>query len=253
MTIQYDGGRYSGWQRQGNTSSTIQGKLEQALTRLIGQEIELSGSGRTDGGVHALGQVANFRAKAFLDCEQFRAQLNGALPEDIYVSDLRLAGERFHARFSAREKVYRYTIETGAQRNVFARKYVYHLPEALDIGRMQDTAALLLGTHDFRGFSTGRTKKTTVRHLSSIDIRREGANVTLTFTGNGFLYNMARAMAGTVVYAAEGKIAPKDIGAILDSGNRTAAGPTVPAGGLYMTGVWYDKGQDRFSLNNGFR
>lgn len=239
MTIQYDGGRYSGWQRQGNTSSTIQGKLEQALTRLIGQEIELSGSGRTDGGVHALGQVANFRAKAFLDCEKFRKQLNEALPEDIYVSDLRLAGERFHARFSAKEKVYRYTIETGAERNVFARKYVYHLPEVLDIGRMQDTAALLLGTHDFKGFSTGRTKKTTVRHLSSIDIRREGANVTLTFTGNGFLYNMVRILAGTLIEVGLGQRAPESVLSVLETGDRSGAGFTAPAQGLCLMEVRY--------------
>lgn len=239
MTIQYDGGRYSGWQRQGNTPNTIQGKLEQALTRLIGQEIELSGSGRTDGGVHALGQVANFRAKAFLDCEQFRRHLNEALPEDIYVSDLRLAGDRFHARFSAKEKVYRYTIENGAERNVFARKYVYHLPETLDLQRMQDTAALLLGTHDFKGFSTGRTKKTTVRHLSSIDIRREGANVTLTFTGNGFLYNMVRILAGTLIEAGLGQRAPESVLSVLETGDRSGAGFTAPAQGLCLMEVRY--------------
>ena len=189
--------------------------------------------------MHALGQVANFRAKAFLDCEKFRGQLNEALPEDIYVSDLRLAGERFHARFSAREKVYRYTIETGAQRNVFARKYVYHLPETLDIGRMQDTAALLLGTHDFKGFSTGRTKKTTVRHLSSIDIRREGANVTLTFTGNGFLYNMVRILAGTLIEAGLGQRAPESVLNVLETGDRSGAGFTAPAQGLCLMEVRY--------------
>lgn len=186
-----------------------------------------------------MGQVANFRAKAFLDCEKFRRQLNEALHEDIYVSDLRLAGERFHARFSAKEKVYRYTIETGAERNVFARKYVYHLPEVPDIGRMQDTAALLLGTHDFKGFSTGRTKKTTVRHLSSIDIRREGANVTLTFTGNGFLYNMVRILVGTLIEAGLGQRAPESVLSVLETGDRSGAGFTAPAQGLCLMEVRY--------------
>ncbi len=240
MTVQYDGTRYSGWQRQGNTASTIQGKLEQALTRLIGQEIELSGSGRTDGGVHALGQVANFRAKAFLDCGPFRETLNEALPEDIYVADLRPAADRFHARFSAKEKVYRYTIENGPNRNVFTRKYVYHLPEPLDIGRMQDTANLLLGTHDFRGFSTGRTKKSTVRHISSIDIRREGENVTLTFTGSGFLYNMVRILTGTLIEAGLGQRAPESVLPVLETGQRSDAGFTAPAQGLCLMEVRYE-------------
>lgn len=239
MTIQYDGTRYSGWQRQGNTAATIQGKLERTISRLIGQEIEISGSGRTDGGVHALGQVANFRAEAYLDCKEFRRRLNDALPEDLYVSDLRPAADRFHARFSAKEKVYRYTIENGPERNVFARKYVYHLAEPLDLQPMQDTAALLLGTHDFRGFSTGRTKKSTVRHISSIDIRREGDIITLTFTGNGFLYNMVRILTGTLIEAGLGKRQPESVLPILETGNRADAGFTAPAQGLCFMEVRY--------------
>ena len=239
MTVQYDGTRYSGWQRQGNTSSTIQGRLEQTLSRLLEEPISVSGSGRTDGGVHALGQIANFRAEKFLSCKEFRDRLNAALPEDIYVSDLRLAGERFHARLSAKEKVYRYTIENGPNRNVFTRKYVYHLPEALDIGRMQDTAALLLGTHDFRGYSTGHTKKSTVRHLSSIDIRREGENLTLTFTGNGFLYNMVRILTGTLIEVGLGQRTPDSVLTALESGIRTDAGFTAPPHGLCLLEVRY--------------
>ena len=122
---------------------------------------------------------------------------------------------------------------------MFARKYVYHLPEVLDIGRMQDTAALLLGTHDFKGFSTGRTKKTTVRHLSSIDIRREGANVTLTFTGNGFLYNMVRILAGTLIEAGLGQRAPESVLSVLETGDRSGAGFTAPAQGLCLMEVRY--------------
>ena len=174
MVIQYDGTRYSGWQRQGNTSSTIQWKLEQALTRLLGQPTEVSGSGRTDAGVHALRQAANFRAAEFLDCKSFRLRINESLPEDICVTDLRVAGDRFHARFSAKEKVYRYTILNSVNRDVFARKYSHHLPEELNLSAMEETAALLVGTHDFKGFSTGRTKKSTVRHCRKLRFARRG-------------------------------------------------------------------------------
>ncbi len=239
MTVQYDGTRYSGWQRQGNTSFTIQGKLEQTLSRLLEEPISVSGSGRTDGGVHALGQVANFRTSAFPDCEKFRAQLNDALPEDIFVSELRPAGERFHARLSAREKVYRYTIENGAERNVFARKYVYHVAEPLDMDKMTRAANLLLGTHDFRGYSTGHTKKSTVRHLSSIDIRREGENLTLTFMGNGFLYNMVRILTGTLIEVGLGQRTTESVLTVLESGKRTDAGFTAPPQGLCLMEVHY--------------
>ena len=239
MTVQYDGTRYSGWQRQGNTSSTIQGRLEQTLSRLLEEPISVSGSGRTDGGVHALGQIANFRTEKFLNCKEFRDRLNAALPEDIFASDLRLAGERFHARLSAKEKVYRYTVENGAERNVFARKYVYHVAEPLDGDKMTRAANLLLGTHDFRGYSTGHTQKSTVRHLSSIDIRREGENLTLTFTGNGFLYNMVRIMTGTLIEVGLGERTPESVLTALESGKRTDAGFTAPPQGLCLMEVRY--------------
>lgn len=239
MTVQYDGARYSGWQRQGNTSSTIQGRLEQTLSRLLEEPVSVSGSGRTDGGVHALGQIANFRTNVFLDCEKFRNRLNDALPEDIFVSDLRLAAERFHARLSAREKVYRYTIENGTERNVFARKYVYHVAEPLDAEKMTRAANLLLGAHDFRGYSAGHTKKSTVRHLSAVDIRREGENLTLTFTGNGFLYNMVRILTGTLIEVGRSQRTPESVLDALKSGKRTDAGFTAPPQGLCLMEVHY--------------
>ena len=239
MTVQYDGTRYSGWQRQGNTSSTIQGRLEQTLSRLLEEPVSVSGSGRTDGGVHALGQIANFRTNTFLDCNEFRNRLNDALPEDIFVSDLRLAAERFHARLSAKEKVYRYTIENGAERNVFERKYVYHVAEPLDMDKMTRAANLLLGTHDFRGYSTGHTKKSTVRHLSAVDIRREGENLTLTFTGNGFLYNMVRILTGTLIEVGLSQRTPESVLDALESGKRTDAGFTAPPQGLCLIEVRY--------------
>ena len=239
MTVQYDGTRYSGWQRQGNTSSTIQGRLEQTLSRLLEEPVSVSGSGRTDGGVPALGQSAKFRTNTFWDCHEVRHRLNVARPEDIFVSDLRLAAERLHARLSAKAKVYRYTIENGAERNVFGRKYVYHVAEHLDMDKMTRAANLLLGTHEFRGYSTGHTKKSTVRHLSAVDIRREGENLTLTFTGNGFLYNMVRILTGTLIEVGLSQRTPESVLDALESGKRTDAGFTAPPQGLCLIEVRY--------------
>lgn len=239
MTISYDGTRYSGWQRQGNTASTIQYRLEQAISRLLECPTEITGSGRTDAGVHAMGQVANFRTEARVDCETFRQRLNEVLPEDISILSLRPAAERFHARFSAREKVYRYTIQNSPNKDVFGRKYSYHLAEPLDLAAMERAAGLLLGTHDFRGYSTGRTKKSTVRHLAEIQICREGERVTLTFRGNGFLYNMVRILAGTLIEVGLGKRTLDSVLPALETGDRTQAGFTAPAQGLCLMQVIY--------------
>lgn len=239
MTIQYDGSRYSGWQRQGNTSATIQHKLEHTISYLTGEQVEISGAGRTDAGVHALGQTANFRLSRWKDPAELLSQLNQALPEDIYISDLQKAGERFHARLSAKEKVYRYTIQNGIQRDVFWRKYSYYVPKLLDIASMQDTAKLLIGTHDFRGFSSGHTKKSTIRSLSDIAITAEENKIYLTFIGNGFLYNMVRILSGTLIEAGLGKRTPESVLPVLSGGDRSCAGFTAPAQGLCLMEVRY--------------
>lgn len=239
MTVQYDGTRYSGWQRQGNTASTIQGKLERALSRLLGEDIQVSGAGRTDGGVHAMGQCANFKSVHSLNCEDFQKKLNEALPEDIAVLDLHPASPRFHARLSAKEKTYRYTIRNTHTKDVFSRKYVYQVPEPLDLAAMETAKTYLLGTHDFKGFSTGRTKKSTVRHLSSIEIEKEGETVTLIFTGNGFLYNMVRILSGTLIETGLSQREPESVLSVLESGDRQEAGFTAPAQGLCLMNVMY--------------
>lgn len=239
MTVQYDGTRYSGWQRQGNTASTIQYRLEQCLSRLLGEEIEISGSGRTDAGVHALGQVANFRSGAYLDCPQFLIQLNESLPEDITVVDLRLASDRFRARLDAKEKTYRYTINNSVFTDVFRRKYEYQLTAPLDIKAMEDTAGLLLGTHDFKGFSTGRTKKSTVRQLKSIEIIQDGSKLYLDFTGNGFLYNMVRILTGTLIEAGLHQRTPESVLDVFETLDRPQAGFTAPPQGLCLIKVTY--------------
>lgn len=237
--VSYDGTRYSGWQRQGNTASTIQYKLERAISGLLSEEIEVSGSGRTDAGVHAMGQIANFKTPQRLDVENFTQRLNEALPEDISVSNMLLASPRFHARLSAKEKTYRYTVQNAAASDVFRRKYEYKIPEPLDMDAMRQGAELLLGTHDFQGFSTGRTKKSTVRHIREISITREGSKVYLTFTGNGFLYNMVRILTGTLIEIGRGERTPESILAVFSSGDRTKAGFTAPPQGLCLMEVLY--------------
>ena len=239
MTVQYDGTRYSGWQRQGNTNSTIQYKIEQCLSRLLKEEIEISGSGRTDAGVHALGQVVNFRAEKRLDCSLFLVELNEALPEDITVTDLRIASDRFRARLDAKEKTYRYTVNNSPFTDVFRRKYEYQLSEPLDVSAMEEAAKLLLGTHDYNGFSTGRTKKSTVRTIKSIEIFREGNKLYFDFNGNGFLYNMVRILTGTLIEVGLGKREPQSILAVFETNDRTLAGFTAPPQGLCLMEVTY--------------
>lgn len=237
--IQYDGTRYSGWQRQGNTAATIQGRLEKAISGLLGEEVELHGSGRTDAGVHALGQVANFKTNARLELPRFTAELNGVLPEDIAVLELALAEPRFHARLNAREKVYRYTIRNSVIPDVFRRRFEYGLKEPLDLGKMQTAAELMLGTHDFRGFSTGRTKKSTLRQVRSIEIEKTGDRVDITYTGEGFLYNMVRIMTGTLIEVGLGQRNGDSILDVFASKDRALAGFTAPAQGLCLMEVRY--------------
>ena len=238
MTLQYDGTRYSGWQRQGNTGHTIQARVEQALTALLGASVEISGSGRTDAGVHALGQVASFHTDAPMP-EDALPRLNALLPGDIAVTRLGPASQRFHARLSAREKTYRYTVWNSPIPDVLGRRFQYQLPEPLDDEAMTQAARLLLGTHDFAGYSTGRTKKTTVRHLRAIELRREGARLELYFTGNGFLRNMVRILTGTLLEVGLGARTPETVLEPLETCDRQRAGATAPAQGLCLMEVYY--------------
>ncbi len=240
LTIQYDGSRYDGWQRQGNTDNTIQGKLEAVLSRLAGRPVELHGAGRTDAGVHAEGQVASVRLPGDLSPAQVMAYLNQYLPEDIAVTAAEPADERFHARLSAVGKVYRYAIRLGGTPDVFRRKYQYRVEEPLDLDAMRRAASLLTGTHDFRAFcSNKRYKKSTVRTLSSIDIHTDGLDLTITYCGNGFLYNMVRILTGTLLEVGQGLRSAEDMPAILASLDRTQAGKTAPAQGLTLVRVLY--------------
>lgn len=241
LTIAYDGSRYDGWQRQGNTGNTIQGKLEAVLQRMTGEATSLHGSGRTDAGVHARAQEANFYTEVTDRIEEIQGYLNAYLPEDIAVVRVTEEKERFHARLSATGKEYVYRIQNSSIPDVFERKYKYRLPEPLDIEAMRRAAGELLGEHDFKSFcGNKRIKKSTVRELTEIKIERLGEEIRLTYRGNGFLYHMVRILTGTLIEVGLGKRKPSDMKAILEQRDRQAAGYLAPPEGLCLERVFYD-------------
>ena len=240
LTIQYDGTRYRGWQVQGNTPQTIQGKLEAVLSRLAGEPVELHGSGRTDAGVHALGQVANVKLSQPVDPAAFLRQLNRYLPEDIAVTALSPAPERFHARLNAVSKTYQYRIWNSDIPNVLERHLLTPFPVPLDITAMRQAAGHLTGTHDFRSFcGLRRFKKSTIRTIFSIEIEKIGADLTFLFCGNGFLMRMVRILTGTLLEVGTGQRSPNDIPEILAARDSAAAGPAMPPQGLTLLQVSY--------------
>lgn len=241
ITIQYDGSRYRGWQLQNNVDDTIQGKLEKILERMYGYHIDIIGSGRTDAGVHALGQVANFHLKLQEDEEKLFARINEYLPEDISVTNVMQMNPRFHARFSAISKTYRYRIYYGICANVFERKYQYYYKgNKLDINKMKTAAKHLIGEHDFMSFCGNKhMKKSTVRTIFEINIKDDNDEVVIDYTGDGFLQNMVRILTGTLIDIGTGKIAEDEIISILNSRNRENAGFTAPSKGLTLVSVKY--------------
>ena len=240
LTPCYDGTRWKGWQKQGNTEHTIQGKLETLLSRLLDQPVEVAGSGRTDAGTHAAMQVASFRAKTKLSPEEILSGLRQYLPADIGALSLEEAPPRFHARLSCVGKTYVYRIWNSPVPNVFERNYLYFLDEPLDLSAMGRAAAALTGTHDYRAFcSLKRYKKSTVRTVEEIRIEALGPELRLTFSGDGFLYHMVRILTGTLLAVGRGELKPEDMADILASRDRTRAGETVPACGLCLTEVRY--------------
>lgn len=247
IRVQYDGTRYKGWQRQKSTDQTIQGKIEAILQKQFGRNIEIDGSGRTDAGVHAMGQVANFRlheeeAERFGGApEAITELLNAYLPEDIAVVETRIASERFHSRLNAVEKTYVYRILNSNVPNVFERKYMHQMPEKLDVDSMRLAAKQLLGTHDFAAFcGNAKMKKSTVRTIYEIRIENIGNEVRLTYRGNGFLQNMVRILTGTLVEVGLGKRDADSMEALLNSQTRSEAGGMMPACGLTLLEVKYD-------------
>lgn len=240
MIIQYEGTRFNGWQKQGNTKNTIQEKIEAVLSQVSGEAIEITGSGRTDAGAHAYGQVANFHMKNTLDEGEILSFLNKNLPDDIAVLSVERVSDRFHSRLNAKRKTYIYRIWNSEISSVFDRRLMYTSTEALDIEEMKKAASHFLGIHDFKSFcSNKRYKKSTVREIYSVEIEKTGDEVCFVFCGNGFLYNMVRIMAGTIVQVGEGKINANQIPSMLEAKDREAAGVTLPAQGLTLVKVEY--------------
>ena len=241
LTLCYEGTRYRGWQRQGNTPDTLQAKLEGLLGRILEQDIELAGSGRTDAGVHARRQVCSFRCDTNRSCEALLRELRSYLPEDIGALTLEAAEPRFHARLSCTGKTYLYRIWNSETPCVFERRWVYPFPAALDTAAMERAAALLCGTHDFSAFCANKhMKKTAVRTLRTVEITREGEELQLRFTGDGFLYHMVRILVGTLLEVGTGTRDAEEIPSLLASGDRCRAGFTAPAQGLILWDVYYN-------------
>lgn len=241
LVIQYDGTRYKGWQRQQNMDVTIQGKIENVLSKMSGKKIEIDGAGRTDAGVHAREQIANFRMETDMTTEQIKEYVNCYLPSDIRVVRVEEAGERFHSRLNATGKTYHYRCLKKGSFDVFNRNYVMELTEEVDIEAMKEAALHFLGTHDFASFCTKASKKkSTVRTIQDISITESDTEIVFSYTGSGFLYNMVRIITGTLLEVGMGKRFPADIPDIIEGKNRKLAGETAPAKGLTLWKVYYD-------------
>lgn len=240
MTIEYDGTRYKGWQKQKGDISTIQDKIEKVLSKMTGEDIQVIGCGRTDSGVHAENYVANFNTNSDLSVETMINYLYEFLPEDIVVKEMKDTSERFHARYNVKSKTYVYRINNNAFRNVFIRKYAYHTDAKLDLQKMRDAAKPLIGTHDFQSFTSLKPKtKSTLRTINYINISENEGIIEIEVNGNGFLWNMVRIIAGTLIEAGTGKLNSKDVERILNEKKRSESGPIAQAKGLTLKEVNY--------------
>ncbi|WP_027216216.1 tRNA pseudouridine(38-40) synthase TruA [Butyrivibrio fibrisolvens] len=273
MKIRYDGTRFQGWESQPGVEMTIEGKIETVLRRMLEDEmgegaltsektslktlgkipgkdaadnndnsmpVKVIASGRTDAGVHAIGQVVNVHLDTDMTSADIQSYLNRYLPDDIAVEDLKDASERFHARYNALGKTYRYTCYYGDSKPVFDRKYVNVLDQEPDVRAMRQAAEYLIGTHDFKSFCANpRMRKSTVRCVDSIEIEKEGPYIRMYFHGNGFLQNMVRILSGTLLEVGFGRMTPERVGEVLEAKDRKLAGPTAKAQGLCLMEVDY--------------
>lgn len=248
LVLKYIGTGYHGWQVQKRDISVGQ-TMERAAQKIVGHPVHMTGCGRTDAGVHANCYVANFRTDARIPADRIPYAMNTHLPDDIAVLSAMDVPESFNAIGSCVRKEYTYMIYNSHIRDPFYVNRAWLYPKHLDEAVMRRAAQQFVGEHDFAAVrSVGTNVKSTVRTVYYYDVERRGQMIYLRVCANGFLYNMARAMAGTLVWAAEGKIVPEEIGQILARGDRTAAGPTVPPDGLYMTKLWYDDGEVKFNV-----
>lgn len=241
FTITYDGTRYSGWQSQGNTDATIQGKLEMVLSKMVSAPVELTSAGRTDAGVHAKEMTANAVLDTKLSTSQIRDYMNQYLPADICVLEVHEAGARFHSRYNATGKTYEYTCYTGPLKPVFDRNFVYVLDKIPDVKKMQEAARYLTGEHDFKSFcGNPKFKKSTIRNVDQIHISQKGPYITFSYHGDGFLQNMVRILTGTLLEVGYGMRTPENMSEVLEAKNRKSAGFMAPAQGLCLIKVDYN-------------
>jgi pseudouridylate synthase I len=240
LTIQYDGGRYKGWQRLGGGENTIQEKLEKVISQMLCSETEIIGCSRTDAGVHALAQIAHFKTEQSLDTKEIKNYLNRYLPQDISILSVSSVADQFHARYQAKEKTYLYKIWNREYANPFMRKYSMHVCEKLDLQAMKEAGAYFLGSHDFTAFSNVKSKKKSmVRSIYRIDFEEKDGMVNIRIQGDGFLYNMVRFMAGTLIEVGLGRLRVEQIQEILTSKDRSKTVNLADACGLYLEKVTY--------------
>ena len=240
LRLRYDGSRYHGWQVQKNDVTVAQ-TMEEAVAKVVGRKVHVTGCGRTDAGVHALRYCANFKAETAIPCDRLPLALNARLPADIAVTKACDAPEGFNAISSCIRKEYIYRILNSRIRDPFLAQRVCFWPQRLDMSLLSRAAEAFIGTHDFRAVrSLGTETKTTVRTVYSCSAVKEGDLITISVCADGFLYNMCRAMVGTMVYASYGKLTPEEIPALLEKGDRRLTGPTMPPQGLYLNRVWYE-------------
>lgn len=242
LTIAYDGTNYCGWQVQPNGIS-IQEILQDKIKIIAREDIKLIGSGRTDAGVHAFGQVAHFNCSKELDIHRFAHSLNALIPEDIRIIEMDVVGKDFHAQYSAKGKIYHYNLHLDQVMDPFRRLYAYHVLEKIDLSQMQRATAYFKGTHDFTSFANeahrGTAAHDPVRTIERLDIMMQLGGVRLEFEGDGFLYKMVRNIVGTLLEVGKGKLEPEDIKHILEAKDRCKAGQAAPAQGLFLVEVKY--------------
>ena len=240
LTIEYDGREYNGWQKQPNKLN-IQGEIEKAIQNITGEEIELTASGRTDAGVHAIGQVANFKTETKLPIEKIAIAINSQVKNSIRIIKAEEVEENFHSRYNCKRKTYRYKINNSPYGSAIYRYLEYHIATPLEIEKMKKAIKYLEGEHDFKAFkSSGTSSKSSVRTIYKAELKQQEDRIILELTGNGFLYNMVRIIAGTIVDVGLGKIQPNQIPQIIEDKDRTKAGKTLPAHGLYLVKVEYE-------------
>ena len=240
LTIEYDGKDFYGWQKQPNKLN-IQGEIEKAIYNITKEEVDLIGSGRTDAGVHALGQIANFKINSNISIEKLPLALNSQLKNSIIIKKAEVVDERFHSRYNAKQKTYRYIINNSQCGTAIYRNLEYCFPIELDVEKMKEATKYFEGEHDFKAFkSSGTSGKNSVRTIYKAIVKKEGERIIIELTGNGFLYNMVRIISGTLLDVGMGKIAPDEIEDIIESKDRQKAGKTLPAHGLYLVEVLYN-------------